>query len=281
MNTKHGILLIGICLLIFCAFVGTASAKTIYVPTDYSTIQTAVKAAKSGDTIYVYNGTYLEKNIALDKSIRLIGESKDTTIIDGGGKGDVIYVVSNYCEVSGFTVRNSGSEDTGIIVDRGNDNIIWNNTVINNGFGIILFQAKNNLVYHNNLIENGQNVKDIEPFIEDGFSTNSWDNGAIEGGNYYDNYPVEGNPSDGSQPYNIGLYSIDHYPFESADGWLIPKVTPILTPSPTPLHTPTPTITLTPTPSPTPTPTPAPAGFEVVVAIVGLLTITYLLRRKK
>ena len=48
MNTKCGFLLVGIGLLIFCAFafVGTASAKMIYVPTDFSTIQTAVKTAK-------------------------------------------------------------------------------------------------------------------------------------------------------------------------------------------------------------------------------------------
>jgi parallel beta-helix repeat protein len=64
---------------------------------------------------------------------------------------------------------------------------------------------------------------------------------------------------------------------------LMPIVSP--TPIPTPTVTPTPTPpTPVPTPSPTPapTPTPKPFGFEAVFAIAGLLTVAYLvLRRRK
>ena len=65
--------------------------------------------------------------------------------------------------------------------------------------------------------------------------------------------------------------------------------TPTPTPEPTPTPTPTPVVpTPTPTPEPTPTPTPTPEplipripGFEAVFAIVGLLAVAYLIRRRE
>ena len=62
-----------------------------------------------------------------------------------------------------------------------------------------------------------------------------------------------------------------------------PSPTPIVTPTLTPTLTLTPTETppiATPTPEETPTPTPRPAGFEAVIAIAGLLAVTYILIRK-
>ena len=41
-------------------FTAIASAATIYVPDDQGTIQSAVNAANSGDTIIVRDGTYNE-----------------------------------------------------------------------------------------------------------------------------------------------------------------------------------------------------------------------------
>jgi len=61
-----------------------------------------------------------------------------------------------------------------------------------------------------------------------------------------------------------------------------PTPTPTPTPKPTVMPTPTPTPTPTATPTPTPTPTPEEPGFEAIFAIAGLLTIAYVvLRRKK
>ena len=58
--------------------------KTIYVDDngnkDYQTIKEAIYNAIPGDTIYVYNGTYSEY-FAINKSINLIGEDKEKTII--------------------------------------------------------------------------------------------------------------------------------------------------------------------------------------------------------
>ena len=67
---------------------------------------------------------------------------------------------------------------------------------------------------------------------------------------------------------------------------LAPGVTPMPTPTLAPGVTPkptTPTPTLAPweTPKPTPTPTPKPPGFEAIFAIVGMLTLAYILLKKK
>jgi len=47
-----------------------ASAATIYVPDDYATIQAAVDAASTGDTIIVKDGTYSE-NVDVNKSLTI------------------------------------------------------------------------------------------------------------------------------------------------------------------------------------------------------------------
>jgi len=57
----------------------------------YDTIQSAINDAQSGDTIFVYDDSspYYE-NIVVAKSINLIGEDRETTIIYGIGNGDVV-----------------------------------------------------------------------------------------------------------------------------------------------------------------------------------------------
>jgi parallel beta-helix repeat protein len=73
---------------------------------NYSNIKDAINAADDRDTVYVTSGTYYE-NIVIDKSIDLIGNDKENTIIDGGGLGDVIRVIVDHVNISGFTVKHS------------------------------------------------------------------------------------------------------------------------------------------------------------------------------
>jgi len=99
-------LLCGLALLVLVlGLSGGVSAATITVPDDYPTIQQAVDAASSGDTVYVRAGTYYE-HVTIGKSLTLQGEDRETTIIDGGGSGSVIYITANYVTVSGFNVTN-------------------------------------------------------------------------------------------------------------------------------------------------------------------------------
>ncbi len=97
-------------------------------PADFSSIQEAINAANSGDTIYVKAGTYNE-NVVVNKTVSLIGEDRSNTVIDGNGAGTGILVTASYVTVENFAVRNC---EIGIKVES-NDNIISSNHVFSNG----------------------------------------------------------------------------------------------------------------------------------------------------
>ena len=55
---------------------------------DFTTITAAIENSTSGDTIYVWDGTYNEA-VNIDVAVSVIGNGSKNTIIDGGGTGDV------------------------------------------------------------------------------------------------------------------------------------------------------------------------------------------------
>jgi parallel beta-helix repeat protein len=82
---------------------------------DFENIQDAINQSSDGYTIFVYNGTYYE-NIRINKKITLIGENKNSTIIDGSRRNgyDVILVLADFVIISSFTIQNSGFSFNGI-----------------------------------------------------------------------------------------------------------------------------------------------------------------------
>src|SRR4030042_7035615 len=60
-------------------------------PADFSTIQEAINAADDGDTVFVRNGTYYE-HIVINKTISLIGENPEDTIIDAEHIGTAVLI---------------------------------------------------------------------------------------------------------------------------------------------------------------------------------------------
>ena len=139
-----------------------ASPLIIRVPDDYQTIQEAVDAANSGDIILVSAGTYYEY-VRVNKTVSLIGDNPETTIIDGNRTGDVLYVTADNVKISGFTIQNGGGFDgslaCGIVLDHSNGSFIFANTIaLNVGEGVWLKESSGNMIINNQILNNGGGV---------------------------------------------------------------------------------------------------------------------------
>jgi len=142
MNSPKSIYNLLICLLIFSAFVFAISpsfaADNIYVGTQgndswngqsaiydsttgdgpKATITSAINTVDNNGTVYIASGTYKENLNVYIKSVNLIGEDPETTIIDGQQKNGVLYfagwdTIHYYAMIiSGLTLTN-GKKDKG------------------------------------------------------------------------------------------------------------------------------------------------------------------------
>lgn len=134
-------------------------SKTIIVPDDYFSIQQAIDYASQGDTVYVKAGIYLERIVVDKNNLRLVGENRGTTIIDGCGAGSVVRIEANNTVLTGFTIQNSGPNwtDSGIYLDHSFNTSVSGNNVTNNNLGIYLYESSNSTLRNNNMAGNRYN----------------------------------------------------------------------------------------------------------------------------
>jgi parallel beta-helix repeat protein len=136
-----------------------------------ASIQDAIdNFAIPGDTVYVYSGVYYE-NVVVSKTINLTGENRDTTIIDGGGKGDVVSLGGVMVNISGFTIRNSGNKtnlffdtDAGIDMAGYNCKVFNNNINSYNNIGIVIGGSWHNIT-NNNISDNAGSGIHMGPIV--------------------------------------------------------------------------------------------------------------------
>jgi parallel beta-helix repeat protein len=118
-------------------------------PQDFYKIQDAIDAASPGDTVIVYNGTYWENVNINHKTINLVGENRNSTIIHGVSNWNVVQVSGIWSNVTGFTIINSGENYSGILLkNAGYCNISCNN-ISQNDYGIVLDMASWNSIIEN------------------------------------------------------------------------------------------------------------------------------------
>jgi len=141
----------------------TLNKGTLYVggsgPNNYTTIQDAIDDSSDGDTVFVYNDSSpYNENLLMDKSISLIGENKETTIIDGTGTGYVLEVDASNTVICNMTITNSGNGDfdAGIYFnsDSNNNEICFNIISSNQATGCKFTKSSNNEIHHNIISNN-------------------------------------------------------------------------------------------------------------------------------
>ncbi len=143
-------------------------------PADFHTIQEAINAANLGDTVCVRNGTYYE-NVLVDKAILLVGESREATIIDASGVGNVVEVWASNVTVTGFTIRNCGVERYAGMKLRNvkNCNVSANTITANKNLGIYLDgSSSNNRVSGNTITGNAGNGIHLDLSSKNSISSN-------------------------------------------------------------------------------------------------------------
>lgn len=132
----------------------TRDPQIIRVPLDFTSIQAAVNNATSEDTVILAPGTYQE-NLILNKSIAIVGEDRNTTIIDGSNAQTVISIKSDNVTVQDLTVAKSvhGPNDVGISVENAAGVSITDVVIRETTTGIGLRFCTNS-IFSNNIITN-------------------------------------------------------------------------------------------------------------------------------
>ena len=177
--------------------------KTIYVDDDNTSgpwdgtkehpcqnITSGIEHASVGDTIYVHNGTYNEgwqeieipvlggkARIVVNKAVSIVGENRNSTVINGNGTTHAIVIMANGVNLTGFTIENAGyagiclyyytqqvtisgnrvrNDYRGILLtgDSGNNAIIENEIINNLASGIDLSRSSYNTICKNMIKDN-------------------------------------------------------------------------------------------------------------------------------
>jgi parallel beta-helix repeat protein len=133
-------------MMVFILLANCASAVISVKPGER--IQSAVDAAKSGETIEISGGTYAE-SLVIDRSLILKGISSGADLpCVQSDSGSAITIKANGVVVEGLWAKSSSgwSGDAGIIV-HSDDNIIRNCMASGSGnVGILLEECRNNIV---------------------------------------------------------------------------------------------------------------------------------------
>jgi parallel beta-helix repeat protein len=169
----------------------------------FTTIQEAIDAANDGNTVFVYSGTYFE-HLIINKSITLMGEDKEKTIIDGGGSGTVINVSGDDVSISGFTIQKGEYDiycdesdsttikyniirdyDYGLYNFRTTGGYVAYNKITGGKYGIVTFEAYNDAIRYNTISYNTvYGAKDFNSQLKNCFNWNKFHHNKIA--YYYD-----------------------------------------------------------------------------------------------
>ncbi len=147
-----------------------ANSKTIRVPTPNNpAIQQAIDSADAGDTVFVKTGFYNEA-FHVNKSINIVGENRDSTIINLPGSGGIM-LTSNEVTLTGFTISSGG--DGAVLLQGAHHCNISGNTIMNSKIAILLVDSNNNTIKANDLRDNEYGIDINSSSTADPFTNNT------------------------------------------------------------------------------------------------------------
>jgi len=138
-------------IILFLLISSFNSITSSYENTSNNSIQELIDNANSGDTIYIGSGIYYE-HLIVNKPLIIIGDGAESTFVDGMGMDEHVFtILSDYVEITGFTIMNCSIGFSGIRVNNNSCNI-HNNIFKYCGGGVELWDVED-VVVHNNTIE--------------------------------------------------------------------------------------------------------------------------------
>jgi nitrous oxidase accessory protein len=145
---------------IVCAIVMVAQAKVIRVGHAKSirSVQQAVDLSQNGDTVLVDPGTYMEKNIIIQKSITLKGVNYP--VLDGENKYAIISIKASNATIEGFRLQHTGRSeirDLGAIMIYDSYKVsVLNNILEDTNFGVYVQNSKRCTIKDNSITAYGK-----------------------------------------------------------------------------------------------------------------------------
>jgi len=128
-------------------------------PADFAAIQEALNSSSvvDGDIINVRSGKYREQ-VFVNKSVSLVGQDPDTTVVDGSARGGVVFNILNTVNVrlENFTVQNTTDVGGayGLQLYRTSNTTIRNVIVTNAYYGLVINNSSQCRVLDSQTVEN-------------------------------------------------------------------------------------------------------------------------------
>jgi PKD repeat protein len=154
-NIPRNFIITGCLIMALFAGINNLFAQTTrYVPAQYTTVNAAINASVSGDTIDI-TGTFYESQINVSKSLFIRGHDSNNTIIYNSGSNQNVFSITNNVSVtiSDMTIRNGRY---GIYIFNANLNLIGCRVIYNTSCGIFSLSSNttNNVCVTNSNINN-------------------------------------------------------------------------------------------------------------------------------
>jgi len=166
-----------------------SEAAIIYVggtgPGNQSSFYNAIISASPGDTIYLFSRTYYGSFAYIDKPLTIIGENRDTVILNAGGSRGLEISAPNV-RITGLTIKNAGPhwEEAGIKLQGASGCYIEGNNISSNKFAGIFLEGASGCTLRNNVMYD-------DGIVIYGSQRSQWINYDIDTSNTVNGKPVQ------------------------------------------------------------------------------------------